>query len=306
LKSYHLRHIGSENGLSEDAARRWEKLQSRDKILIKNPQKDPAFELFERSLWRIRNWTRRNFEYEEWESVLNEFEQNRITGDSKEVTLFPGPNNRNYGSLVFGENKEWMLKRTPIRPGSSAKNLPVLIPQPLYDGYFFFLYAEKYSELLEDLKSDKDNIVLNFLSESNGVSYYLKELLLNLTLAYIDRFGTESPNFKKFIELIMLWFLQSRLERQSFRKLSPFRMLRDHINLFGLIEVAYDSQDLLERFKKALSHQVKADKEVEPNLKKIHKRYIDSVEKYLPGNWDSLKEKMWKEIFNEFELQDEQ
>ena len=306
LKSYHLRDIGSENGLSEDAARRWEKLQSRDKVLIKNPQKDPAFELFERSLWRIRNWTRRNFEYEEWDTVLNEFEQNRNAGDSKEVTLFPGPKNCNYESLVFGENKEWMLKRTPISLGSKAKNLPVLIPQPLYDGYFFFLYAEKYSELMEELKDDEDdNIVLKFLSMKDGVSYYLKELLLNLALAYIDRFGKESENFKKFIELTMLWFLQNRLERQSFRKLSPFRMLRDQINLFGLIEVAYDSWDLLERFKKALVHQENADKEVEPDLRKIHNRYIDSMEKYLPENWDSLKEKTWKEIYNEFELKDE-
>lgn len=306
LKSYHLRDIGSENGLSEDAARRWEKLQARDKVLINNPQKDPAFELFERSLWRIRNWTRRNFEYEEWETVLNEFEQNRKADDSKEVPLFPGPNNRNYGSLVFGENKEWTLKRTPISPGSNAKNLPMLIPQPLYDGYFFFLYAEKYSDLMEELKLDKDeSIVLNYLKESDGVSYYLKELLLNLAVAYIDRFGKESEDNKKFLQLTMLWFLQNRLDRQSFRKLSPLKMLRKKINLFALIEVAYDSRDLLERFKKKLVSHGK-DEVVPENLEGVRERYKNSVKKFLPEYFELSEVETWEEIYNRFELKNEQ
>mgnify|MGYP006426244291 CR=1 FL=1 len=307
LKSFHLRKIVYNKDLSRDAAIRWENLQANDTVLIKDKKRDSAYELFERIVWRIRNWSRNNLNFEVFDSVLNEFENNRATQKPNEIPLFSVPANQDVKSLIMKRPRSLVLKQTEVIDQYKPKDIPIVINQPLFDGYFFFIYGERYSEILKEINERAQDPRLGEFLFDSDVSFYLKELLLNTVMAYRDRFGW-STEFGQFFELTMVWFLMNRLEKANFREQSPITMLRE-INIFEIIESSYDPNDLIRRFSQKIINNKKEDATVnkegdilenkKEKLGGIRKRYYKTTKHMFSNHLVKNRWIKWERVIKE-------
>ncbi|WP_298723051.1 DUF262 domain-containing protein [uncultured Oceanisphaera sp.] len=252
LKAYHLRAIGGERGeaLQAECARLWEGVQQSGKA--RRGRSDFAPKLFNRYLWRARNWRgSHHIELEQHDGLLETFQQQSLKSEEENsIPLYPGRHNQFATRLTMQESDNYQLELNPVRIGSHAARLPFSLRQPIHQGVGFFLYTQKYAALIDELWHQPTNCfevkTLRCFYQRVVLSNagYLRELFDLALLMYVDQFGEERMvEFALAFELVLCGI---RLEKRSVYDSTPRKYLReaDH-NLLDIIAGAYRPEEVL-------------------------------------------------------------
>jgi len=257
LKAYHLRAINDGDSaqverVQHHCARRWEAVQ------VAGPQsgkqhRDFAPELFQHFLWRARNWCgQKRIEREDHDGILATFQEQSVRAEGIDnLPLYPGHSNQLASRLSLPHGDDYRLDIKPVHVSASAAGLPFSLRQPIHEGLGFFLYAQKYAALLDEVLHGPapDEEVERFRKFYRSVvgsnSHYLRELFNLALLMYVDRFGYERLlEFAQQIELVLGGL---RLAKQYIFKEAPLKYLRDaDHNLLDVISGAYRPQDVMD------------------------------------------------------------
>ncbi|NBC03770.1 MAG: DUF262 domain-containing protein [Bacteroidetes bacterium] len=252
LKSYHLREINrqvNDTGISyleRSSARRWEHLQTFDGIL--NKEHDFAYELFNKFIWRIRRWKGNDVEKEHRDVILEEFQDETFENDSLEIPLFPNRQNMLSRSII--ERKKDGLQRSGDHIQISGKSsvLPFTLRQPIFKGHHYFLFAEKYAEILRELfdKDAEDETIQTFNDYHKKIinvnSYYLRELFDACAVTFYDKYGTD--RLLEFAELLGLAHANLRLSQHYVFRNSALKYMREY-NLLDIISNSFIPQQVI-------------------------------------------------------------
>ncbi|SHM54739.1 DUF262 domain-containing protein [Flavobacterium xanthum] len=300
LKAYHLRSIGNAEYLDIqiNCASRWEKIQSYNTLF--GQKKDYTAELFHQFLWRSRVWRGQRVIYRENDNeVLNEFQKNTLPNQSSvTIPLYPNANNTLGKKLTIKVNQGYTIQPANIESSNNSAHLPFTLRQPISDGLGFFLFAEKYADLVRLLLVDKDlkdNEIKAFRVFYNqvwsNVSLYLKELYVLSTVMYYDKFGSE-----KLLEYC-LWLDHVlgaiRIEKQYIFKEAPLKFLKESDNnLLDVISQAFRTEEVILFLKKInntravySNEKIKSGKGVQGWYKQNVLGYYDKSDFNQKHNW---------------------
>lgn len=253
LKAYHLRSIGSADytDIQVNCASRWEKVQRYPTIF--GQKKDFAAELFHQFLWRARAWRGQQVIYREEDSdVLEEFQKNVLPNWEPDVIpLYPNPNNTLGVKLKINVNQGYTIKPANIEASQNSAHLPFTLRQPINAGLGFFLFSEKYADLVQLLllNGDSKNIEIKafrtFYKEVwTNISLYLKELFVLASVMFYDKFGSN-----KLFEF-SLWLDDAlgviRIEKKYVFKQAPLKFLKEsEHNLLDVISQAFRPEEVI-------------------------------------------------------------
>jgi hypothetical protein len=294
LKAFHLRAIKSEE-LQVRCADNWERVQGYDKVM--GQQKDFTAELFQLFLWRARSWRgQRMIKLGDDDDVLTEFMKNTIeSNDDVSVPLYPNFNNAFGQSLHSKGEKEYKLKLVNKEMSKKAY-YPFTIRQPISKGLGFFLFSEKYADLLHLLFFEKvsDREILAFRDFYHQVwkstSIYLKELFLLSTSMYFDQFRS-----KKLFEFA-LWLDHVlgdiRMQKDYVFKVAPLKFLKEsENNMLDIISHAFRPEEVINFLTDCSKGITGYQKEVEIG-KGVQGRYKQRVLTYY-GKKDFAHKESW-------------
>jgi hypothetical protein len=262
LKAYHLRAIGNTDNLSIqiNCASRWEKIQKYQTMF--GQKKDFTAELFHQFLWRSRAWRGQRVIYREGDvDILNEFQKNSLPSTTADtIPLYPNPNNVLGKKLQLKVNKGYTIYPANIDSNNSSAHLPFTLRQPINDGLGFFLFSEKYADLVQLLLFESEIVnneiksFRNFYKEVwQSMSLYLKELYVLSTVMYYDKFGSEKLlEFSLYLDHVLG---SIRLEKAYIFKEAPLKFLKESDNnLLDIISQAFRTEEVIQ-FLKNLSQE---------------------------------------------------
>lgn len=300
LKAFHLRSISDNNlklaeQLQAHCAQRWEQVQVKgDKGKAnrssKNKNNDFAPELFHYYLWRGRNWTGTDVvELESRDEILTHFGEQSVDALMGDVALYPAGSNQWGQQLQLNANNEYRLHASPQYIGQSAAYLPFALRQPISKGVGFFLYAEKYSAMLNVLlhvpsdDAEINSVQVFYTEVTSKLSAYLQSLYRLALLSYFDRLG--SKGLFRFALWLDYRLGAIRLEKDDIRRETPLKFLRDvKRNLLDVISYAYRSEDIITFLQKVdVAKYYDLNKgwqdEIEGN-RLVKERYVAALAKY--------------------------
>lgn len=253
LKAYHLRAIGNAEYLNiqTNCALRWEKIQG-SKTLF-GQKKDFTAELFHQFLWRSRCWNGQKVIYREKdEDILNEFQKKSIKQLQPDtVPLYPNTNNTLATALQLKSQQQFTLYPAAVEMSNTSAFLPFTLRQPISEGLGFFLFAEKYADLVKIIFFDQTGInfeikaVRTFYNQVlQHISLYLKELHLLAIVMYFDKFGSN-----RLLEFT-LWFDHIlgalRLEKYYIFKEASIKFLKEtDNNIFDVISQSFRPEEVI-------------------------------------------------------------
>ena len=203
------------------------------------------------------------------------------------IPLYPGVNNRLAANLSLLPSNEFRLDLQSLDMSSSPVTLPFSLRQPIHQGVGFFLYAQKYAALLNQLlhSESPEPEVKAFRCFYNNVmkqtSHYLRELFNLAVLVHVDQFGIEG------LLRFALWLdhalgalrLTKAIYEPAIRK---FLKERDQ-NLLDVIAGAYRPEEVvtfLQSDQLALkSYQAPEVLKLKPG-KNVKESYLKAVLKY--------------------------
>lgn len=290
LKAYHLRAIGGEQSeaLQAQCARLWEGVQQSGKT--SRSRSDFTPELFNRYLWRARNWRgSHHIALEQHDSLLDTFQQQSLSCENANtIPLYPGRHNQFATQLTMQEGDDHQLVLNPVCIGGSAARLPFSLRQPIHQGVGFFLYTQKYAALIDELWHQPTNspavqaLRCFYQRVVLANSGYLRDLFDLALLMYVDQFGDESMSeFAVAFELVLCGI---RLEKSAVYDSTPRKYLREAShNLLDIIAGAYRPQevmDVLQGQQKWLSKGSSVLKSITPG-QGVRGRYLSAWIKYL-------------------------
>lgn len=313
LKAYHLRAIensGKGLGIQTLCAKRWEKMQA--KKFIFGLKEDFTARLFHQFLWRARCWRGQKMIYrEEDEHVLNEFQKKAIPVTKFDsVSLYPNACNLLGEELQLTQRNEQILHPAKIYSGASSAYLPFTLRQPISEGLGFFLFADKYSEMVHLLFFDDKNnapqitaLRAFYKQVWTDISLYLKELFFLAVLMYYDKFQN-----KQLLEFA-LWLDHIlgaiRLDKSRIYKEAPLKFLKDKTyNLLDVISQAFLPDEVIQ-FLKGIESILEVYKSYK--IKKgqgVQDRYIKNVLTYYSKQDFTDKENWIKKDFINRKLED--
>ncbi|HEX8329025.1 MAG TPA: DUF262 domain-containing protein [Hymenobacter sp.] len=249
LKAYHLRAIRAAtpplaDKLQAAYAQTWEHVAT-----AHGPELLPV--LFEKMLWRARNWRgQQPLAFENRDLILHTFQQ-------EAVDWAPGQALGGASLLRWALPDECPPSPTPGRRPPVAALLPYSlrafsVRQPLFRGSHFFEYARTYAQTFALLfGAGEPSAALAPMRAfwtavyAADLSAYLREFMQLCLLLYYDGFG--SVQLAQAAQCFDYWVGGIRLSRQQVRRESVTRALRDwpH-NLLDLIAQAYTPQQLFD------------------------------------------------------------
>lgn len=310
LKSYHLREINQldtetqkdRKYLERNSARRWEHLQTFKGVL--SSEHDFAFELFHKLIWRARKWKGADVEKENRERVIEEFQEGTVndkTTKSTEIPLYPNRQNMLSDKLI--ESKDGGLRRAGghIKVSEKSSLLPFTLRQPIHSGLHYFLFAEKYAELMHELfnEDSEDEKIQRFQDYVDNIvennSYYLKELFMVCSVTYYDTYGTDG--LFEFAELLGLAHGIKRMEQYYIFRQSALKYMRDY-NLVDVISHSFRPEEVTQSLKnhilkeeeKTTSQVDLTDEDLDLELDKsgVNERCYNAFQKYYDLDWRKL------------------
>ena len=260
LKAYHLRAVSGTDKTDTEAlqkicAERWESVQAVGPQRQVNQRQDFAPILFNHFLWRARNWRgSKCIEREDHDRLLETFQHKSISDqNSDEIPLYPGHRNQFASSLTLQGCDDYQLALSPVQVGWNSASLPFTLRQPIHKGVGFFLYAQKYAALLDELFYQDEGgcreelkALRHFYQQVVSVNaYYLQELFKLALLMYVDRFGYQQLlTVAVGLELVLGGL---RLEKSYIFQASPLKYLREApYNLLDVISSAYLPQEVMD------------------------------------------------------------
>ena len=304
LKAFHLRAIKSADAhldelLQSHCAYRWESVQLQGTFSKLSPTHDFAPELFHYYLWRARNWTGNQVvELESKDEMFSHFGNRTKNTELGEVKLYPSGANQWGQSLRLTHDNDFDLNLTRQQLGSQSAYLPFSLRQPISRGVGFFLYAEKYAEILNLLvhKPSRDIEIQAMQQFYNQVvktlSHYLQSLFRLCLLVYFDRLG--SQGLLRFTLWLDHRIGEIRLSQSDIRRETPIKFLRDSKrNLLDVIANAYECDDVIDFLKQkdvSITYSLKRGWSEEIQKKqRVQHRYAAALAKYY--NIASLEKK---------------
>jgi len=253
LKAYHLRAIGNAEYLNiqTNCAARWEKIQGGEKLF--GQRKDFLAELFHQFIWRSRCWNGQKVIYRERDDdILNEFQKKTIKHSPPDtVPLYPNTNNTLATALQLKSKHQFTLYPAAVEISSTSAYLPFTLRQPISEGLGFFLFAEKYADLVKiiffnlEVANTEIKAVRTFYEEVlQRISLYLKELHLLAIVMYFDKFGSN-----RLLEFV-LWFDHVlgalRLEKFYIFKEATLKFLKEgDNNIFDVISQSFRPDEVI-------------------------------------------------------------
>lgn len=270
LKAYHLRAIGNTEYLhiQTNCATRWEKMQ--DSNTLFGQEKDFIAELFHQFIWRSRCWNGQKVIYRERdEDILNEFQKNTISNEKPDtIPLYPNTNNIFARSLQLKSKHQFTLYPSLVEISSNSAFLPFTIRQPISEGLGFFLFAEKYADLIKILFmnedcNDREIIAIRefYGSVLEHVSLYLKELYLLGIVMYFDKFGSgRLLEFTLYFDNVLGAL---RLEKHYIFKEAALKFLKEtENNVLDVISQSFRPHEVIEFLKniKRISNDIEIEK----------------------------------------------
>jgi hypothetical protein len=240
LKAYHLRAIQSEY-LQEKCAIQWEKSSAK---IFEGPF---LTHLFDKILWRARNWRGQKYiSHGSQDEILYTFQKKSIKPELVDsYPLYPNFYNRQATGHNFKSNGDLILYISQPE-GYTFSDLPFSLRQPLYKGMNFFKYSQKYvaiHELLFHNSSQVDNEIVSLRQFYNTVyerdmSIYLRHFMQLCLVAYYDIFGKQ--NILEAALCFDYLFGSIRVQKQQVKKEAVSRCLMDNPNnILDVITQAY-------------------------------------------------------------------
>lgn len=295
LKAHHLRAIKS-NDKQSVSAKKWEKIESTKNGFIRK-NSDFIDELFKYILYRSRVWKGNKssiIDIEtskrvESEKIKFEFEKGH---QSDSIQLYPHHKNMVMHSIDIDENEDFIFDFRWKQNQRNPKDLPFSLRQPISKGLEFFLYIEKYAQIVdllisENIKiSDYQNFYEKVICDSS-FSIYLREFFILCVVCYYDKFEEQKLfEFALWLEYILgaVRIKQSMIVERTITK--TIRELP--YNIIDIIMNAYTSNEVIEyltsiekfeekEIEKIYSEYVPENKE---NQTSIRDRYLKSILKY--------------------------
>jgi len=240
LKAYHLRSVKSVF-LQEMCAKKWEKASA------KNNEGSFLNFLFEKILWRSRNWKGQNsLIFENKDLLLKTFQKHSIKlSDEDCYPLYSNFQNRKAVHQSWFDDGQFSNINATEKTITDSE-LPFNLRQPLHKGVNFFKYTEKYSAIYSDLflNLPKSPVVQNVRVFYDNIytpdmSVYLRHLMQLCIVMYFDTFGED-----KLLDAIIAfdYLLGSvRLEKQQVKKEAIIKILKDDDYPNNLLDVIAQS-----------------------------------------------------------------
>jgi uncharacterized protein with ParB-like and HNH nuclease domain len=289
LKAYHLRAIDGDEKeeLQIDNAKDWEKIQRQKNVL--SSSYDFVSQLYEKFIYRARNWRGQNYITKETkESLLKSFQSETISTNHNQINLYGNPNNQKYTSIEFRNSN---MIQTPSFESYHKSNidLPFTLRQPIDKGMGFFLFTKKYAEILDYIfiqneKDIQDKNILEFRKFYDKVymhlSIYLKELFVISILIYFDKF--KSNKLLEFSLWLDFHLGAIRLNKTYIFEQAPMKFLKESpMNLFDLISYSFVPDEVI-NYLKSNTKKITIYKEetIQPN-KGVQGRYKVSLLEYF-------------------------
>jgi len=299
LKAYHLRAISSPK-LQDVSARQWEKAST------KINEGSLLSHLFEKVLWRSRNWKgQTKIDFESKKEILKTFQKATIkTNYPDSYPLYPNLFNRQSIGHQYQSNGELLLIQSNQKSFEKA-DYPFSLRQPLHKGMNFFRYSDKYIAIynlffnFDEIVDDDIQQVRNFYSEvyNQDMSVYLRHFMQLCIVVYYDVFGNRQLlhavyAFDYLIGSIRLIKQQVKKEAISLclKKDLPNNILDVIANAYlpdELFDFLYSIKDLEEIY---ISEKVKLDDGVRGRYKKRVLKYFNKNDKSLTNR------KIWGRI----------
>ncbi|BAK70524.1 DUF262 domain-containing protein [Aliarcobacter butzleri] len=312
LKAYHLRAIdgNSKEELQIKYAKEWETIQRQESILPTSY--DFVSQLYEKFIYRVRNWTgQKNIIKENREQIIKEFQTDTLSTKDNLVNLYNNINNQKYLNIRFEDNK-MVQNFTKELYNKNSIDLPFTLRQPIDKGMGFFLFTKKYAEILDYIfiqneKDIQDKNILEFRKFYDKVymhlSIYLKELFVISILIFYDKFKSN-----KLLEFV-LWLDYNlgaiRFEKTYVFEQAPIKFLKESsLNLFDLISFSFRPEEVINYLKsegKKISIYEKEN--IKPN-EGVQGRYKASVLKYFEKEFKEEKLNYLKdrEYWNDYKI----
>lgn len=296
LKAYHLRAIQSEDvtlveQLQSHCARKWEQVQQKGDLVKKSKRYDFAPDLFHYYLWRGRNWRGSDVkELESRDDMLTHFGQHSKVSAIGQVALYPAGANQWGQTLQLTAANDYRLTPAAQQFGQQAAHLPFSLRQPISRGAGFFLYAEKYADLLQQLLFSPSfdpeiNATQQFYDKVvSTLSAYLQSLFRLALLTYFDRLG--SDGLLRFALHLDHRLGALRLSKSDIRRETPLKFLREaRRNLLDVIAYAYEGDDVIRFLQQEKDDKVYAQndgwaKEIKEKGYKVQESYVFAVAQY--------------------------
>lgn len=292
LKAHHLRAI-SDNDKQRISAEKWEKIEKYD---IKFLRKKDNFidELFKYVLYRSRIWRGSNVQIEkneriESEKIKEEFEKG---SSSKNIQLYPHYKNMKNNNLDLKE-EDFFYESNVNDNKNSIKDLPFSLRQPISKGLGFFLYVEKYAEIIHYLNSDVEELseYRKFYKKvicNNSFSLYLRELFMLCIVVYYDKF--EHNKIYEFSLRLEYLLGAIRLNQSMIMEKTIPKFLRElPYNIIDIIIGAYTPDEIMTFFKSINSldknllveiYKKNKTKKEDKEENTIQNRYINNILEY--------------------------
>ena len=258
LKAFHLRAMQGKEDLQEVCAVSWEALAT-----MKTPEENELISfLFEKMLWRGREWRGQTVNIENMQAILRTFQKDVLGGTANSYPVYAGLSNRRVLAQSWEAENEAAIC-LPVLADShvlkSVVDLPFSLRQPLHKGVNFFKYTEKYAAVYAHLfteRSPGNEIaeVRYFLGAiyTNDMSVYLRHFIQLCLVCYYDSFGENqilraANCFDYIIGAIRLRKKVVKKEAVLICLTDESRNLLDVITQAYLPEEVFDFADNLER-----------------------------------------------------------
>ena len=309
LKAHHLRAINN-NERQKVSAKKWEKIENTKNGFIR---KDSDFidELFKYILYRARVWRGNKsgiVDIESSERIQNEkikveFEKG-VQSDI--IQLYPHHKNMLVHTIDIDENEEYIMDFRFKQYRHQPKDLPFSLRQPISKGLEFFLFVEKYAQIIDYLNKDNNSQISEYSDFYKNVinvssfSVYLREFFMLCVVCYYDKFEHNKLfEFSLWIEYILgaIRVKQSMIVERTIPK--TIRELP--YNIVDMILGAYTSDEIINYLKNIEKNdnegieKIYSFEKIDENS--IRDRYVKSIKKYYKqNNENNLKDKrIWIE-----------
>ena len=304
LKAHHLRAI-NDNERQRVSAKKWEKVENTKNGFIRRDS-DFIEELFKYILYRARVWRGNNsgiVDIESSERIQNEkikveFEKGF---QSDNIKLYPHHKNMLVHTIDIDENEEYIMDFRFKQYKHQPKDLPFSLRQPISKGLEFFLFVEKYAQIIDYLNKDNNSQISEYSDFYKNVinvssfSVYLREFFMLCVVCYYDKFEHNKLfEFSLWIEYILgaIRVKQSMIVERTIPK--TIRELP--YNIVDMILGAYTSDEIINYLKNIEKNdnegieKIYSFEKIDENS--IRDRYVKSIKKYYKqNNENNLKDK---------------
>ena len=291
LKAHHLRAI-SDHYRQIISAKKWEKIENTKKGFIRE-NSDFIDELFKYILYRSRVWRGNKtgiIDIELSERIQNEkikaeFEKGH---QANTIKLYPHHKNMFVHSIDIDENEEYILDFRWKQYQHKPKDLPFSLRQPISKGLEFFLFVEKYAQIVDFLNKDSNEILeyrgfYKDVINNSSFSVYLREFFTLCVVCYYDKF----EHYKLFEFGLWLEYILGaiRLQQSMIVEKTIPKVVRDMpYNIIDIILGAYTPNEIIDYLKSIEINETYEKYKLDEDENKqtsIRDRYIKSIIKYF-------------------------